>query len=212
MSEDRSLNADAEFGDGPSEIVRLLQGCSPDALEIDRQKLFFDAGFAAGAANRPVRVFWPLVAAAMLLVSIGLGATVYRQAGAVENLQTLLAAAKNVRGTPAAASRLVKDSSVDLHTKPKANDTAAINFKDRSAFDERSRSMQRLASSAPLPPGRLTALGWEQLPDEMRNAEWEGRHQEGPGRSPASKANREFDSRPPHPPTYFELLRHYQEG
>jgi hypothetical protein len=189
-----------------------LQSCLPEALAVDHEQLFFQAGFAAGSAKRSMRLFWPSAAAAMLLLSIGLGVALYRQAMAVDDLQTLLASARSSPGQAVGPIQNAANAANDLPAKPQTQVlNAAVDINDRLFSDDRLRRWQRLASPAPLPPGRLTALGWEQLPAEM--ASW-GMGNGGSSRSRSSiESESERDSRLPHrPATYLELLRLYQEG
>ncbi len=230
MSEDRELNPGwlgstegspqpSSHAGGAIDAERLLQNCLPEVLTFDRDQLFFQAGFAAGSAKRSLRLFWPSAAAAMLLVSIGLGVALHNQARSIAGLETALATAQNMQGaTGLATSGATAGSSSSVPGVPSHGDSTvgqassgtSVDDTDRLFADDRLRHWQRLASPAPLPPGRLTALGWEQLPAEMGNGDWGMGNVDRPT-TQGMKINP--DSSPPRrPATYLELLRTYGEG
>src|SRR5262245_36155602 len=76
MSENISLNS----ADGvPPNVERILSKLEADPLALDRDELFFQAGYAVGLRNRTTRFLWPSAAAALLLVSVGLIAALAHQ-------------------------------------------------------------------------------------------------------------------------------------
>jgi hypothetical protein len=179
MSEAANLNSDPNF-------ERMLRELEPQRLEISRDELFFQAGYAAGVKNRSRRFFWPAIAAALL---IAFGGTVVFALRQHSDLLAALAAAERPNSPMPLA--------IDDGAKPQAVGTVV----DRFVADERLRDFRRLFSLAPLPPGRLTAGGWQEARAEMGNVG---------GRADRSEEN---ESLPPHrPATYLELLHRYQEG
>jgi hypothetical protein len=179
MSEAADLNSDPNF-------ERMLRELEPQRLEVSRDALFFQAGFAAGAMNRSRRFFWPAIAAALLIACGGTAVFALRQHS---DLLAALAAAERPHSPLPLA--------IDDGAKPQTVGAVV----DRFSSDERLRDFRRLISLGPLPPGRLTAGGWQEAGAETGNV--------GGG------ANRsgENEPLPPHrPATYLELLHRYQEG
>jgi hypothetical protein len=200
MSEAANLNSDPNF-------ERMLRELEPQRLEVSRDELFFQAGFAAGVKNRSRRFFWPAIAAALLVACGGMAAFGLRQRAA---LQTALAIAEqrpSTGGTAGSPSSGEPSAISDAHTAGRASsgtptwlDNTLIGS-NKLASDERLRDFRRLISPAPLPPGRLTAGGWQEARAEMGNVG---------GRPDRSEEN---ESLPPRrPATYLELLHRYQEG
>ncbi len=214
MSEERELNGGNPGGDS-IDVESMLRRCSPGELQVNRDALFFEAGFAAGSASRRVKLFWPGAAAAMLLMSLGLGTALYQQIQATRDLRGLLAAAENPNGAGAASSsRAPEINSIGFSTTGQATSGSpgqANSNRDRMFSEQRMRHWQRLASAEPLPPGKLTALGWEP-----------GQNENGVGLSkprPSGSGSANHDSQsdrdpgtPRQPPTYLELMRRYQQG
>ncbi len=200
MSEAANLNSDPNF-------ERMLRELEPQRLEIPRDELFFQAGYAAGAKNRSRRFFWPAIAAALLIACGGTAAFSLHQHF---ELQTALAIAEqrpSMGGTADSPSSGEPSAISDAHTAGLASsgtpmwlDNTLIGS-NKLASDERLRDFRRLFSPAPLPPGRLTAGGWQEARAEMGNVG---------GRPDLSGENEPL---PPHrPSTYLELLHSYQEG
>ena len=128
MSETRDLNS---TGSAPTDPEQLLKNLTPQPLELNRDDLFFRAGYDAGARHSRLSLAWPSTAAALLMVSIGLSAALVHQ------------------------TTTLPDATADLGVPSGA--TAAL---PSSATDQRLRDWQRLASPSSPPPGKLTALGW----------------------------------------------------
>ncbi|HTQ38820.1 MAG TPA: hypothetical protein VMJ32_07315 [Pirellulales bacterium] len=180
----------------PPETARILGQLQPEPLEINRDELFFQTGLAMGTRRHASPHIWPAVAAALLLVSIGLSMVVVRQHGAILSLQT---------GATGFASA---GPSAD------AESNSRFAASDPRFPSQQQRDWLRLASAAPLPPGRLTAAGWEALPpdstDAARAATVRERNANPPtGDSPDSTNP---DSTPHRPATYLELMRLQREG
>lgn len=214
MSESKRLSGEHSF----LEIEATLQGLLPEGLTIDRDQLFYRAGYVAAKASLTSDVgdsprsflrvkIWPAAAAALLLVSVGLGLSFYRQSVDIKSLRTALAvqeeemlAASRGRVSPRreeAANDLaesVHESSAALARVSERRDHGDENI----LYNRRARELQRLASTEPLPPGRLTALGWRELsPEEL--ATWSSED------SPAMEKTKQPRSQRAN--TYWELLR-----
>jgi hypothetical protein len=123
------------------------------------------------------------------LVSAGLGAALVWQANSIGALRTELAAAERRFAQNIARNGLDAAQQTDKERSGQ----------DRLLADQRQRGWLRLASANPLPPGRLTAMGWEEMP---RNQVQEIQ----PAAAPAP------DSASPPPKTYLELMRLQTEG
>jgi hypothetical protein len=67
--------------------------------------------------------------------------------------------------------------------------------------DSRSRLWERLASSATLPVGQLTAIGWSERPERV-----------GSGQSAMGSDDPPEDSPARRPSTYLELMRSQNKG
>jgi hypothetical protein len=179
MSEATNLNSDPNF-------EQMLRELEPQRLEVSRDELFFQAGYTAGAKNRSRRFFWPAIATALLIAFGGTAVFALRQHS------DLLAALASAEPLKAPISVPIDDGA-----KPQA----VIAVVDSNLSDERLRDFRRLISPAPLPPGRLTAGGWQEARAEMGNVGRQGDRSE------------ENESLPSHrPATYLELLHRYQEG
>ena len=219
MSKDRELNSGwlgstegspqhASSGNSPSDVEKILQGCALESLQFNRDDLFFQAGIAAGRRSGGLRFFWPSAAAALLLVSIGLGVALHNQSRSIVGLETALAAVQQfpdaTAGSPSSVPGL---ATLGGSTAEQASSGTQDDFEARPFADDRLRHWQRLASPAPLPPGRLTAMGWT----EIGNGDW------GMGnaasREPSEPTDHKQQSSPVHrPATYFELRQSYSEG
>ena len=193
MSEAAGLNRDPEF-------ERMLRELAPERLEVSRDELFYQAGFAAGAQNRSRRFLWPAIAAALVIACGGLAAYSLRQHS---ELVAALAATSDLRAPIAVVA--------EESTKPQS-DAVVV---DRSLPIERQRDWRWLISSAPMPPGRLTAGGWQAARAEvgtargpMGNGEW-GMGNSAEPRPSESGADKNIPHRPA---TYRELMQRYQEG
>jgi hypothetical protein len=161
-------------------------------LDINRDDLFFHAGIAVGSRGSGSRYFWPSAAAALLLACTGLAAVLIWQVNSIGELRTALAVAEHLETQSIARG--------DSGAKPQTDTERSGS--DHFLVDERLRQWQRLASAAPFPPGRLTAMGWEQLPGELGN----GMQERQADRSDAP------ESSPHRPATYLELMRLQREG
>jgi hypothetical protein len=206
MSEAQDLN-DASLPDptgsdpADTEIEELLRSLVPRRPAIDRDRLFFDAGRAAGghagAPRRLVRFVWPAVAATLLVACGGLAVELGRKSTALD------AALAAVAPKPAAAI-----ASSGAQAGPGTNETerkgrAAANLPTAIANVDRldslppSRRIEQVLSLERLRGGQLTAQGWVEAP---------------PG-SPAWKIDsapaqeHEPTVRPHRLPSYLELLR-----
>jgi hypothetical protein len=186
MSEAADLNRDPNF-------ERMLRELTPERLEVSRDELFFQAGFAAGARNRTRRFLWPAIAAALVIACGGLTAYSLRQRS---ELLAALAAASDLK---APISVVAEES-----TKPQ---TDAI-VVDRALDFERQRDWRWLISSAPMPSGRLTAGGWQEARAELGNAQVPM----GNDAEPRPSGSGADSSTPHRPATYRELMQRYQEG
>lgn len=188
MSEPEKLNFDDSAGGrsiDPEQI--LLCNLQPQALEVNRDELFFQAGFAAGISHRSrFRLFWPSATAALLLVSIGLGSVLAWQVNSASALRMGVAAQQN--SSDHEAARLADGERADSGELPS---------------DQRQRVWQRLASLTPLPAGYLTARGWVETPTETGNNGTKSSSSIEPAKS---------DNGPQRPATYFELMRLQREG
>jgi len=187
MSEPENLNFD--LPDRPVNPEQVLSELAPQPLAISRDELFFHAGFAAGSHRLADRIFWRSAVAALLLVCVGLGAATMRQVISINSLRTELAAAE--RGFAQSVARNGLDAAQQTDKERSGQ--------DRLLADQLQRGWLRLASANPLPPGRLTAMGWEEMPrDQAQEIQ--------PAAAPAP------DSASPPPKTYLELMRLQTEG
>jgi hypothetical protein len=190
MSKRPNLNFSAHMNALPPEVARAFAGLTPEPLEMDRDELFFQAGFAAGARGR-TRRYAPMVAAALLLVSCGLGAAMIWQNVMLRSPLTL---PSPTRG---------EDSEVAA-----ARDAERENTNRLLSSDASLRQLLRADSSRDLLAGRLTARGWVEDSEQMGNREWAVRN------SLQKKASDNLPDAAPvrRPATYLELLRSQQEG
>src|SRR6478672_11334251 len=145
MSENTSLNS----ADGvPPNIQRILSKLEAEPLAVDRDELFFQAGYAAGSCNRTARFLWPSAAAALLLVSISLAAVLAHQ----------------IIRSGSAGGQVV---AVSQSPRQPLAESAPMTAPESMPTDSRSQLWRRLASSTMLPRGQLTAIGWSELPDSV---------------------------------------------
>jgi hypothetical protein len=185
----------------PTDIESLLRSLSPESLSVNRDELFFQSGYAAGAKTKGTRLFWPSAAASLLVVCIGLGVAVQRQTVA---LHSALASAE--RGTSAHPSAIVTD---DL-TKPMSDaksqtgtltdlDSPNLDQNSRSVFEkERLRSWEKLATADFRQRGHLTARGLVVSPEDFSE--------------PVSDSS-DLPANPSSgPKTYLELRQQHWEG
>jgi hypothetical protein len=205
MSQDREMNSPGEFGEFPNNVESLLRQAAPEDLTVDRDELFFRAGFAAGSTPQGARYVWPAVAASLLVVCAGLSAALLSRINTVNSLQL---AVVELKSSQSIAVNSAKNGSTPKQT---ANDAAVAEVVDKeqiiasangSSFSGGAplRNWQRLASSAQLPPGQLTAAGWERRPVNTDSRASSIGHSESDATVPRR------------PATYLELLRSYQEG
>ncbi len=186
MSESENLNFDLPSGKHSGDAEQVLNDLLPQPLEINRDDLFFQAGFAAGitqvgaknslspwerAGVRVPGVFWPSAVAALLLVCVGLGAALISDAVSMNRMQQVLAATGHASTATVTRSESETDKQVD----------EARTSGDRLFADRQQRSWLRLASAASLPPGRLTAAGWEEIPQSATNGESKDNPLDKPG-------------------------------
>src|SRR5262249_1187140 len=182
MSEDISLTS----ADGvPPNIQRTLSKLEAEPLAVNRDQLFFQAGYAAGSRRRSPQYLWPSAVAALLLMCVGLAAALVHQGNRPVTMDKQQAVALGS-----------SDQQPAQKSPPPAERTIA--------GDMQSRFWRRLASTAPLPPGQLTAMGLTETPARMDGGEWaagdDGRHGESHDREPVRR-----------PSTYLEL-RLQEEG
>jgi hypothetical protein len=185
----------------PTDVESLLRSLSPESLSVNRDELFFQAGYAAGAKTKGARLFWPSAAAALLVFCIGLGVAVQRQTVA---LHSALAAAE--RGANAHPSAVATDNPTKPTSEAKSQDVALAEHdhqflaqNGQSNFDEqRVRDWEKLATANFREHDRLTARGLvESREDFLEPA------------SESDEASPELRSRPK---TYFELRQLHLEG
>jgi hypothetical protein len=186
MSETADMNRDPNF-------ERMLREITPERLEVSRDELFFQAGFAAGARNRSRRLIWPAIAAGLLVACGGLAAGLLRER---TELTAAIAAAEHVK-TP-----------VVVGSNDGAKPQAAVALADNGLTNERRRDWRWLISSAPMPPGRLTAGGWQEARAEPGNVQVPM----GNDAEPRPLGSGADSSTPHRPATYRELMQRYQEG
>ena len=203
MSEPEHVNFDSPSGGFPDDGLRPLHDLLPTPLVVDRDELFFQAGFAAGRNRRRTGYFWPSAVAALLLICAGLGAVLVSETVSMNRMQRVLAATGNVPTQTVAQS----DSEVGQQTSETQTSS------DRFVVDRQQRAWLRLASAAPLPSGRLTAAGWEELPPEIAGADAESnRAATVRGRKAPLDAPSQPETAPRRPAAYFELMRQLREG
>ena len=179
MSENVSLTS----ADGvPPNIQRILSKLEAEPLAVNRDELFFQAGYASGSSSRTSRFFWPSAAAALLLVSVGLAAVLAHQM-----IRSDLAGRQTIAVKQSPAQPLAESDSAGTEVS--------------TPTDSRSRLWQRLSSSATLPPGQLTAIGWSERPEKVGSGQTGLRSDESPQ-----------DSSPRRPSTYLELMRSQNKG
>jgi len=183
MSENSSLNS----ADGaPPNTQQTLSKLEPEPLAVNRDELFFQAGYAAGSSNQTTRFFWPSAAAALLILSISMAA----------------ALAHHIIRSDSAPGQAV---AVNQATGQRFGERLPTTAQQSMATDSRSQLWQRLASSTTLPRGQLTAIGWSELPERMGS----GQPVVGGEESGAGSQDRE----PPRlPSTYLELMRAQNKG
>ena len=194
-----------------AEIPQIITDLQPQALEVNRDELFFQAGYAAGSNSGGMPKMWPVAAAALLLISVGLASALTYQTMALHSTQYALKWMDKSQATiavNAANPPLGRELGTERQAAAEAVDNQSSFQSYRIGLDERSLRWQRLASPAPLPPGRLTAMGWE--PRQVRNGEWGvgNERNERPPNSDEPPAS----SKPHRPSTYLDLLRLQQEG
>jgi hypothetical protein len=184
-----------------TDLESLLRSLSPESLSVNRDELFFQAGYAAGAKTKGVRVFWPSVAAALLVTCMGLGVAVQRQTVA---LHSALAAAE--REPDANRPTIATDESTKPTSDRRSQDVAPITSDSgtfaqsgQSLFDkQRVRNWEALATANFRRHGQLTARGLVETPEDF------------PG--PASGSD-ELPTMPrSQPKTYLELRQLHLEG
>lgn len=174
MSENRELN-----GGEPADIERTLRTLVPAPLNFEREDLFFRAGVALGHARQSPQMIWPSIAAALAVLCAGLGTTVYHQSSEL---------------------RLASDSHGRPSTIAQSVEVPAANRSDLKSFSTSATetALARLASPAPLEPGRLTAAGWiVTSPDE---------------RDDSTQTDRQSPPQTRQPRNYRDLLQTELEG
>jgi hypothetical protein len=182
MPENTSLNS----ADGvPPDVERILSKLEAEPLAVNRDELFFQAGHAAGSCNRTSRFLWPSAAAALLLVSVSLAAALAHQI---------------IRSDLAPGQALAVNQAPPQPLAASAPATAELSV----PADSRSQLRQRLASATILPRGRLTAIGWLELPDRVDSGQSAAGSEDSAARSQGGT---------PHgPSTYLELMRSQNKG
>jgi hypothetical protein len=199
MSESENLNFDADLPNRPVDVERILSELEPQPLSINRDELLFQAGIAAGSRRRTAGLFWPSAVAALLLISCGLGTALVWQVVSIDSLKAALAVTEQSVTQNISQSNSHARSQLDVEH----------DFSDRLSIELQQRRWLGLASTASLPPGRLTAMGWQELPAEMRNEYW------GIGnrlQRQQSDSSVEPEAAPHRPATYLELMRMQREG
>ncbi|HZZ29451.1 MAG TPA: hypothetical protein VFE46_15745 [Pirellulales bacterium] len=181
----------------PPEVARMMDQLHPEPLQINRDELFFQAGRAAASSRHTTRHVWPAAAAALFVIGVGLCAALVLQGRTIDSLRLALA------DSPTVGPRVAQNN---LDVQPQAS-LAQYNGDRFLAHSQ--LNWLRLASATPLPPGRLTAMGWEELPPEAVQAE-----SAIESMLPDSPSNRsaEPNSTPHRPATYLELMRQQREG
>jgi hypothetical protein len=188
-----------------SDLETLLRSLSPEPLSTNRDELFFRAGYAAGAKTRGARLFWPSAAAALLVVSIGLGIAMQRQTVA---LHTALAAQNPL---PVGEGRVRAPENLADGNQPNRNSEAIratstqltaqhphpnpLPMGEGEFYNDRLRGWQQLANANFYQHGRLTARGLIESPDDVPQPAQD---------SPAVPTSR--------PRTYLELRQLHLEG
>jgi hypothetical protein len=190
MSESENLNFDSPSSEHPDDGLQILSDLQPQPLEVNRDELLFQAGFAAGKNHRGTRYFWPSAVAALLLVCVGLGARVISDVISMNRMHQEIAASKN------APTQTIAQSEPEAGQQTDETRT----YHDRFFTDRQQRAWLRLASAAPLPPGRLTAAGWEDMPQSAISGQSKDNLPDKP------------DAPPHRPATYLELMRTQGEG
>jgi hypothetical protein len=184
MSENVSLSS----ADGvPPNIQRILSKLEAEPLSVNRDELFFQAGYAAGSSSRTSRFFWPSAAAALLLVSAGLAAVLAHQI-----IRSGLAPGQTI--------------AVNHSHSPQLTESVSQTAQASMPADIRSKLWQRLTSSTTLPRGQLTAIGWSELPAKVGGGQWAMGSRDQPDES------HDRQSSPHRPSTYLELMRSQNEG
>jgi hypothetical protein len=179
MSENVSLTS----ADGvPPNIQRILAKLEAEPLAVNRDELFFQAGYASGWSSRTSRFFWPSAGAALLFVSVGLAAVL-----AHHIIRSGLAPGHAVAVNQAPPQPLAE--------------SVSDNAQPSMPADSRSRLWQRVVSSTALPRGQLTAIGWSEPPAKA-----------GSGQSAVGSDESPQDSSPRRPSTYLELMRSHNRG
>jgi hypothetical protein len=94
MESDTDRDDENEIGPDLTALERRLSAWRPAAVAIDRDRLLYDAGRAAAeGSGRP----WRLATAALLLVSMGLGAALIHQRSMLAGARILLARERSQR-------------------------------------------------------------------------------------------------------------------
>jgi hypothetical protein len=185
----------------PNDLESLLRSLSPESLSVNRDELFFQAGYAAGAKTKGARLFWPSAAAALLVTCIGLGFAVQRQTTA---LHSALAVVERKANT--SPSAIVANHSVKPKSAAKTEDVAFAEPKQQnftqngqSIFDkQRIRNWEELASANFCRHGQLTAHGLVETSEGFLD--------------PTDHSNEAEPAPRLRPKTYLELRQLHLEG
>ncbi len=177
-------------------MICFFKPVSPRALLRLVLKTPSPAGRGPGC--RVPGVFWPLGGGSTICyVCAGLGAAVFPDAVSMNRMQQEMAERKTHQHKPSHETNREADQQAD----------ETRTYHDRFFTDRQQRAWLRLASAAPLPPGRLTAAGWETMPGEQRSGEWGVENGESEGKRSINP-----DAPPRRPATYLELMRQQGEG
>ena len=189
MSEPENLNFDAGSAGGGQNTERLFGELQLEPLEVNRDELFFQAGVAVGARKHSRHRFLLIANAALIFLCVGLGALLIRQT---------------------AVNKVTQGESVAMESAPaRQNSVSNLNAGDTQLQPDVRRLLQwdRLTSKGALPPGHLTAAGWQEEPLEMGSAEW------GAGNESSKRqSDSDSDKWQHRPATYLDLMRMQKEG
>jgi hypothetical protein len=181
-----SENIPLTSADGmPPSLQRVLSKLEAEPLAVNRDELFFQAGYAAGVSSlsfgeragvrgQSRRHLWPAAAAALLLVSLTLAAALVHQSG------------------------FWRTRTHDSYQIATAGQIPRIDGKDER--------WQLLASPAAKSAGRLTATGWIETPEGTRDGE------RGVGNESQQDPPHDEQPLPLRPSSYLELMRLQLEG